>query len=68
MRVESGNVAFTSSAHDSAMSSALPDELWSDGEEPVAMETFSEDTTQSCQGMLILSVPNNQLALHAYIW
>ena len=32
---------------DSVMSSALSDELWSDGdEEPVAMETYENDTTQ----------------------
>ena len=49
-RVETGGVA---SIRDSTMSSALPDELWSDGEETVAMEIFSEDTTQPGQGMLI---------------
>ena len=63
--MESGGVVNTSSGHDSVMSSARPDELWSDGEEPIAMETYNNDTTQPGEGMLILSVANNQLVLHA---
>ena len=45
-------MANTSGGHDSVMSSALPDELWSDGEEPVAMETYDNPT----QCMLMLSI------------
>lgn len=60
-KVESGGVAGASrGGHDSVMSSALPDELGSDGEEPVAMETYDTATTR---GMLMLSVANTQLAL-----
>jgi hypothetical protein len=61
-RVESGGVANTGSGHDSMMSSALPDELWSDGEEPVAMETYDNDTTQCMLIILRRSAANNQLA------
>ena len=45
-RVGSGGVANTSGSHDSVMSSTLPDELWNNGEEPVAMETCDNDPTQ----------------------
>ena len=55
----------TSSGHDSVMSAALPDEYWSDGEESVNMETYDDDTTQPGDGMLMLSVANNQLVLDA---
>ncbi len=56
-------MANTSGGHDSMMSSALPDELLSDGEEPIAMETYDNDTTQ-CMLTISLrrSVANNQLA------
>ena len=55
-KAESVSEANNSNGHDSVMSSALPDELWSDGEGPVAMETYSDATTQPARGMYLLSV------------
>lgn len=41
---------------ESVMSSALPEELWSDDEEHVVMETWSEDKTPVGHGKLIMSL------------